>query len=648
MVFLFLVKFNLLKNKNVISVEMNNYEELVGSKTRFENSSIIELNSYLYSFQNKWVLENNKNICTIVNKAIENFGLNHESYTYEELELGYKKCLYNVVYLQQSLIEPESDSERIIELDTIFNKIFESMDYSCKILKMGAILKNSHCSENSKISDNLGILRFIEPNVEANSSYQNLLLYLLDNIYSCGYQRYGDSLYEKVNWEGNFTHAWKEKLTIKKFIYDKSEYSQDYQQWHNLTSNASNIRNATDFLENCKDPRILDLKKNRHVFAFTNGIYSCKEKILINGKKNYIDHFYEYSSDLTESLDHDIVASKMFKQPFNNYENIDDWYQIPTPNFQNIFDYQLFDEDVCRWIYILIGRLFFELGELDNWQVALFLEGVAGSGKSTITKLVKKFYETCDVGVLSNNIEKTFGLSSLKDKLLFLAPEIKGDLKLEQSEFQLLIEGGDMQLPVKYKESHFIEWKIPGLFAGNEPPNYTDNSGSISRRLVVAKFTKKVCLKDPDLDAKLVIELPAIMKKAASAYLSAVNRYQGQDFWSSLPKYFRDTQQDMAQNTNALEHFISSGKIILGEEHYCREKNFVQAFNDHCKECNLERHKFTTDYYIGVFGNHSVVVKKGMKKRYPNTEGSPMYQGTFIFGIDIINEMGESSMEDGF
>ena len=92
-----------------------------------------------------------------------------------------------------------------------------------------------------------------------------------------------------------------------------------------------------------------------------------------------------------------------------------------------LFDYQEFSPEVCRWLYVFIGRLFFNLGELDNWQVALFLEGVAGSGKSTITKLVKKFYETCDVGVLSNNIEKTFGLSSLKDKLLFLAPEIKND-----------------------------------------------------------------------------------------------------------------------------------------------------------------------------------------------------------------------------
>ena len=98
----------------------------------------------------------------------------------------------------------------------------------------------------------------------------------------------------------------------------------------------------------------------------------------------------------------------------------------------------------------------------------------------------------------------------------------------------------------------------------------------------------------------------------------------------------------MAQNTNALEHFISSGKVVLGEEYYCREKNFVQAFNDHCKECNLEKHKFTTDYYLGVFGNYNITVKKNLKMKYPNVVGSPSYNGTFIFGIDIINEISET------
>ena len=622
---------------------MNNYEEIVGIKTRYENSTESELFSYLYSFQNKWVLTGNKNITTFIEKAIYNFGIDSEKFTYTELNTNYLFCLHNVFYLQQELIKNTPD-ERYEELILIFNKIFESIDYASKILKLGNILINSHSEENVEIKDDLGQLRFMQPNIETNSPFQNLLLYLLDCIYLTGLQRYNESLYEKIYYNKHFTHAWKEKLSIRKFIYEKTEFCQDYRQWHNVTSNSSNVKNATEFLENCKDPRINDLKKDRHVFAFRNGIYCCKEKV----GELYQDHFYEYGADITKSLNIDIVASKFFNCTFNNFDEIDDWYAIPTEHFQSILNYQDFDEIVCRWIYVFIGRLFFELGELDNWQVALFLEGIAGSGKSTITKIVKKFYETCDVGVLSNNIEKTFGLSSLKDKLLFLAPEIKGDLRLEQSEFQLLIEGGDMQLPVKHKESQYIEWKIPGLFAGNEPPNYTDNSGSISRRLVVAKFHKKVNDKDPDLDFKLNKELPAIMKKAACAYLSAVNKHRGQDFWSSLPEYFRDTQRDMAQNTHSLEHFLSSGKVVIGNEYYCREKNFVQAFNDHCKECHLERHKFTTDYYLGVFGNYNITVKKNMKMRYPNIPNSPSYQGTFIIGVDLINEMGENETEDDF
>ena len=157
---------------------------------------------------------------------------------------------------------------------------------------------------------------------------------------------------------------------------------------------------------------------------------------------------------------------------------------------------------------------------------------------------------------------------------------------------------------------------------------------------------KKVANKDSDMDGKLTKELPAIMKKAACAYLSAVNEFKGQDFWSSLPKYFRDTQQDMAQNTHALEHFISSGKIVMGEHLYVREKVFVQAFNDHCKECNLERHKFTTDYYLGVFGNYNLSLKKNMKLKYPNNPSGRMYQGSFIYGIDLVNEMGEEETDE--
>ena len=100
---------------------MNNYEEIVGIKTRFENSSEEELTDYLYSFSNKWVLNNNKNITTFINKACENFGLS-EDFTYEELNTNYKKCLYNIVYLQQSIINKNNNEEQFEEHQKKFNK----------------------------------------------------------------------------------------------------------------------------------------------------------------------------------------------------------------------------------------------------------------------------------------------------------------------------------------------------------------------------------------------------------------------------------------------------------------------------------------------------------------------------------------------
>lgn len=80
-------------------------------------------------------------------------------------------------------------------------------------------------------------------------------------------------------------------------------------------------------------------------------------------------------------------------------------------------------------------------------QVVFFLKGAASSGKSTIlTRVCRGLYEPADVGTLSNNIERKFGLSALADKLLFIGPEIKSDIALEQAEFQSIVSGESVQV----------------------------------------------------------------------------------------------------------------------------------------------------------------------------------------------------------
>ena len=99
-------------------------------------------------------------------------------------------------------------------------------------------------------------------------------------------------------------------------------------------------------------------------------------------------------------------------------------------------------------------------------------------------------------------------------KIMTIAPEIKGDLNLPQAVFQGMISGEDVVVPVKYQTPKSLIWTTPGFLAGNETPNYVDNSGSLSRRLLIWTFMKKVSKDkiDPKLGNKLKKEIYNIRK----------------------------------------------------------------------------------------------------------------------------------------
>ena len=47
---------------------------------------------------------------------------------------------------------------------------------------------------------------------------------------------------------------------------------------------------------------------------------------------------------------------------------MEDWFDIPTPHFKKILDYQNFEPMVQRWMYVMIGRLIYPLLKRDRWQ----------------------------------------------------------------------------------------------------------------------------------------------------------------------------------------------------------------------------------------------------------------------------------------
>jgi len=463
---------------------------------------------------------------------------------------------------------------------------------------------------------------------ETTSSYQKLLLYLLSEAYDAGYRRYKGHCCVQVR----NTRAWRPVKEIKKFIYDATQKEDEPERWKQLTSRGNLVNDIERHLANCQDFQFQEIQKDRHVWSFQNGLLVGKDW---DAKaEQYRIKFYPYASHEFHELDPTIVSCKYFDLPFDSHEDKADWYDIPTPNMQLVLDYQKFEKDVCRWIYVFIGRLCFDVNELDGWQIIPFLKGIAQSGKSTlITKVCRKFYECEDVATLSNNIERKFGLQSIYKGFVFISPEVKGDLALEQAEFQSLVSGEDVSIARKNETAVSLQWKTPGILGGNEVPNWKDNSGSILRRLATVNFSRQIApdVSDPHLEHKLEKELPAIMCKCIRAYLEYSHLYADKDIWNVLPPYFKKIQTQIATVTNSLQHFLASEKCTFGKNLCIPQKIFVTHFNQHCRENNLGTFKFNQDFYAGPFSSREIEVR---------TE-SCEYNGTLyssqpvIFGIDI-------------
>ena len=464
--------------------------------------------------------------------------------------------------------------------------------------------------------------------------YQQAILACLQNLYEMNIKRYKGYCCTQIKTdEEQDTRAWKQVETIQEYVYGVAQKETRYELWKNLSMRGSVYNDVIRHLTNCKDMQFPEIIKNRHVWSFKNGIFIGKEWSAITGL--YESRFYTYDSREFKNLDQTVVSCKYFDKEFTDYGHLENWYDIPTPFFQSILDYQKFDSEVSKWMYVMGGRLCFNVSDMDTWQIIPFLKGIARSGKSTlITKVFRKFYNADDVSTLSNNVEKKFGLSSIYDAFMFIAPEVKGDLQLEQAEFQSIVSGEDVSIAVKHEKAKSFEWRTPGILGGNEIPDWKDNSGSVLRRILTWNFGKQVKNADPTLEYKLDTELPIIIQKCIRAYLEYSQKYADKDIWNVVPEYFKTVQKQVATVANTLENFLQSTAVKYGSELFCPQKDFVALFNSHCQANNLGKPRFTQDFYVGPFSQRDIEVRED-KLTY---KGRLCKKQSFIFGLDIVNE----------
>lgn len=484
--------------------------------------------------------------------------------------------------------------------------------------------------------------------------HQELILYILDEIATEGLRRVDGDLYRQIFIGAYASHAWTKEYTIEQFVHKKCQKESHYYYWNKLTQKLGVAQNLHDFLSRTTDAQIPDLRTDRHVLSFNNGYLLCNHIHTYDQHREraprLFPQFRRYEDDAGRDGASEIVSAVLHRLDFPTeylLESPDDLtmhtvlHRIPTPELDDILDFQKLSPEVKMWVYVFIGRMLFDSNVHDNWQIMPFLKGVAGSGKSTIAyDVIARFYNPEDVFMVSNNCERKFGMQNCLRgdgkglRYMCVMPEVKQDFGMEQADWQQAVSGERIPINRKHMTTITETFNLPMFAAGNQMIGYDDNSNSVARRVPVIKFNHPVGGKqDGEKPKKLHNELAHIILKCVYAYAWAVNEYGRSNIWDCLPAPFREERQILVEAQHPLMNYLSSGKVLLKPYLFCPMKLFVQQFKQHVQDNCLSKFQWNADFYDLAFKEHSVRVEKNQRLLYDNKR----IHGTFLKGVDVID-----------
>ena len=504
---------------------------------------------------------------------------------------------------------------------------------------------------------NRGMWRFVpeKPESEPNAG-QRMRIFALNDLARQGFKRYREDIVHPVTVQTpsgaiKTTCAWERVFSIHDYVKTLSGRRLfNPEMWMDLTNGPgmSGMKQLEEYLSNCDDPEVPEIVTDRTVFSFLNGVYLAKSEMFIDYEE--AERFFPPNQYPVACKHH-----RVFFDPA--WSHIEDPMDIPTPAMDSIMITQEWSPNVMRWAYVFFGRLFYDVGEFDDWQIVPFLKGLAGTGKSAILNFIREIYEDSDVGIISNTIEKQFGLSAICGKFIAIADDIRKNLQLDQSEFQNSASGNGVSCAVKFQKPHLEKpFRTTQMWSGNEPPGFHDNSGSVGRRFATLLFSKVVQRPDGSLPGHLLEQIAAFICKANRCYKNMIRRYGTRGVWNVLPKEFSDQRSELTATTNALIGLLGSELVRKAktpeeaEKLYMPLDEMLKAVNMYATSRNLEKPQWGPDYYRGPIVQAGLEIGATIQKKSYPRHTSRRHRAIFVYGIDLeaVCELGETNGAEAF
>lgn len=127
---------------------------------------------------------------------------------------------------------------------------------------------------------------------------------------------------------------------------------------------------------------------------------------------------------------------------------------------------------------------------------------------------------------------------------------------------QSMVSGEVMKVNTKGVTSVDFRWTAPVFLAGNELPDWNDNSGSIARRIITFPFSKCVAVKDASLNSAIRADVPAMIIKGNRAYRE---RHGGTMRALVVPPHLVAAVACAVAGNSSLHLFLASDIVERGE-----------------------------------------------------------------------------------
>lgn len=543
----------------------------------------------------------------------------HSSYSTELVE----KIELNIsfLYMSQPVNEFRSTIYEQMTIELIGKKIND-------ILKSLTRAKQIAYSIRSFGTDN-------EPHVQPASTeeeqtrelqpHQRLLHFYFQQASNNHLRRKGQAVYKPVILEDNtHTQFYQYYMEIGDYIYKAVTSERQYTEYHDiLTHKPSTPPQMIKLFTNIPDVRAPFLVKDRSLFSYRNGIFDVRTATFHSYKES------KYSGKCTSQFFDMYITADMISG---------DHSTIPTPSFDKILKDQDFDDYMRFWLCALCGRLFHNVGDLDDWQVALFIRGVAGSGKSSILNVLKIIYEADDIGQLMSDGQKEFSDEHLYDRNVVMANDIDKRCNMSATRVNSMVSGETLSVNRKHKTALNIKWTAPMILASNSQPPWDDVAGNLTRRFVIMKFNNAIRFSDTQMWFKLKKEAPLIAIKMAKAYLEAVELCGTRALWEKgiLPDMCHQAKKEYLVVNNPISAFLESEYIQFNPVYETTGQIFRRSLLSYMRENGDRRSTVCAVSKVDhghIFAMYGCTINEEIK---PSGVTSTIIHGMKIDAVDAI------------